>query len=234
MPQPLPEIRSIRDFMAFEAHVRTARGLRGLEMLPEWYEGPTFYFSNVATLVPDGGEVRKPAATERLDYELEVAVVIGRGGVDIAPDDAESHIAGLTIYNDWSARDVQRREMAIGLGPSKAKDFANTLGPHLVPLDELTAQRTGPGRWNLEMVARVNGVELSRGNLADMHWSFADLVAHASRDCPLVPGDVLGSGTVGTGCILELGPSVHRWLEAGDVVELEVEGLGMLRNTVVD
>lgn len=234
MPIPLPELRSIRDFMAFEAHVRAARARRGLDMAPEWYESPTFYFSTLRTFVPHDGEVRRPASTRKLDFELELAVVIGRPGVNIAAADAEAHIAGVVIYNDWSARDVQRREMAIGLGPSKAKDFANSLGPMLVPLNELTERREGPGRWNLEMVARINDVEISRGNARDMQWSFADLIEHASRDCPLDVGDVLGSGTVGTGCILELGTEVHRWLEPGDVVELEVELLGTLRNRIVE
>jgi fumarylacetoacetate (FAA) hydrolase len=204
---------AVRDFYAFEQHVKTARALRGLEVPPEWYEIPVFYFSNPAAIFGHEDEIPRPPDTAELDYELEVAAVIG----------ADGQIGGFTIMNDWSARDLQRAEMKVGLGPSKGKDFATSLGPILVTADEFDGSRG-------TMVARVNGEERSRGQLADMYHSWAAIVSHAARNTRLRPGDVLGSGTVGTGCILEQGDG--RWLQPGDVVELEVEGIGVLRNSV--
>ncbi|MGH3035518.1 MAG: fumarylacetoacetate hydrolase family protein [Gaiellaceae bacterium] len=211
-PVPLPP--SVRDFYAFERHVRAARAQRGLEVAPEWYRLPVFYFSNPAAICGPEETVSFPPESAAWDYELEAAAVVG-------PD---RRPAGFTVMNDWSARDLQKMEMAVGLGPAKGKDFATSLGPVLVTPDEL-------GDLRLEMVARVNGEERSRGNLGDMHWTWDDLVAHAGRNTRLVVGDVLGSGTVGTGCILEHGDG--RWLQSGDVVELEIERIGILRNTVV-
>ena len=204
---------SVRDFYAFEQHVATARAARGLEVPPEWYEQPAFYFSNAAAIYGPGDEIPYPGGTEELDYELEVAAVIGADGA----------IGGFTVMNDWSARDIQRAEMKVGLGPAKGKDFATSLGPVVVTVDEF------PG-GEAEMVARVNGEERSRGNLRDLHFGWERIRAHAAQNTVLRPGDVLGSGTVGTGCILELGDG--RWLQPGDVVELEVEGIGVLRNTI--
>jgi fumarylacetoacetate (FAA) hydrolase len=202
---------SLRDFMAFEQHVRTAWG----GSVPrDWFELPVFYFSNPAAIHGPEAEIPYPAGSEQLDYELEVAAVIGASG----------QIGGFTVMNDWSARDVQRREMRLGLGPSKGKDFATSLGPIVVTPDEFDGS-------SATMVARVNGEERSQGNLADMHYSWADLLEHAARNTRLLPGDVLGSGTIGTGCILEHGDG--RWLQPGDVVELEVEGIGVLRNSIV-
>ncbi|EJL41941.1 fumarylacetoacetate hydrolase family protein [Brevibacillus agri] len=232
---PLPRPASFRDFYAFEAHVKTARARRGLEMIPEWYEFPVFYFSNTAAFSGPEASIRRPKTTRWLDYELEVACVIGKAGTDIPVERAHEHIAGYSILNDWSARDIQREEVKVGLGPAKGKDFATSMGPWLVTPDELEAVRV-PGekgdRYDLAMVARVNGVEYSRGNLRDIHYTFAEMIARASQDCMLYPGDVIGSGTVGTGCILELGPEQHGWLAPGDVVELEVERLGVLVNTI--
>jgi fumarylacetoacetate (FAA) hydrolase len=226
---------SIRDFYAFEAHVATARRARGLDMVAEWYDAPAFYFSNPHSVIGPDDPVAAPPGCEELDYELEVAAVIGAEGSDLHPDDAERHIAGFTIMNDWSARDLQRNEMKVGLGPAKGKDFATSLGPWVVSPDELADRRSG-NAYDLTMTARVNGVEYSRGNLADLHWSFGELLAQASRGTRLVPGDVIGSGTCGTGCVLELslvhGTERYPWLQPGDVVELEVERLGVLRNTV--
>jgi fumarylacetoacetate (FAA) hydrolase len=218
---PLAEVRllapvahppSFRDFYTFEQHVKTARAARGLEVPPEWYDIPVFYFSNPTAIYGPEEEIPYPEGTAELDYELEVAAVIGRGG----------EIAGFTILNDWSARDLQRHEMRVGLGPAKGKDFATSIGPVLVTPDGLKPDAT--------MVARVNGEERSRGSLGDMHWSWEQILEHAGRNTVLRPGEILGSGTVGTGCILELGDG--RWLQPGDVVELEVEGIGVLRNTV--
>lgn len=225
---PLPHPRTIRDFYAFEQHVKTARARRGRAMIPEWYEMPVFYFSNPNAVVGPGDEVTRPAYTEEMDFELEVAAVIGQGGIDIPAEEAEQHIAGYMIMNDWSARDIQRREMAVGLGPAKGKDFASSFGPWIVSPDELADRRRGP-RYHLEMRARVNGVEVSRGDLEDLHWTFGQMIAHASRACRLFPGEVIGTGTVGTGCLLELGLP---WLQPGDTVELEVERLGVLSNRV--
>jgi fumarylacetoacetate (FAA) hydrolase len=234
MRTPLPPVASIRDFYAFEQHVKTARQLRGLGMTPEWYEVPVFYFSNPAGVIGPDEPVWAPRDSQALDFELELACVIGQECRDVPADDrALEVVAGFTIMNDWSARDLQRKEMAVGLGPSKGKDFATSLGPELVTFDELEG-RYRDGRLHLEMTAAVNGRILSRGDAGSMYWTWPQLIAHASRDTRLRPGDVLGSGTVGTGCILELTPdAVGGWLKPGDVVELIVEHLGTLRNHVV-
>jgi fumarylacetoacetate (FAA) hydrolase len=204
---------SVRDFYAFEQHVKTARANRGLEVPPEWYEIPVFYFSNPAAIFGPDDEIPYPHETNELDYELEVAAIIGADGA----------IGGFTVMNDWSARDLQRKEMKVGLGPAKGKDFATSLGPIVVTPDEFDGSEG-------EMVARVNGEERSRGNLRDLNWPWERLLEQAARNTHLLPGDVIGSGTVGTGCILELGDG--RWLQPGDEVELEVEGLGVLRNRI--
>jgi 2-keto-4-pentenoate hydratase/2-oxohepta-3-ene-1,7-dioic acid hydratase in catechol pathway len=226
---PVPEPPSIRDFYAFEAHVATARRSRGLEMEPDWYELPVFYFSNPGAVLGPGDAVRAPVGTRELDYELEVAAVIATECEDVAPEDWLSVVAGFTIMNDWSARDLQRREMALGLGPAKGKDFATSLGPILVTPEELL---DGDGTPRATMTASVNGVEWSRGELADLHFGWGALVAHAACSTRLRAGDVIGSGTVGTGCILELGLVHGRdrypWLVAGDEVTLAVEGIGEL------
>jgi fumarylacetoacetate (FAA) hydrolase len=229
---PLPRPSSLRDFYAFEQHVATASRNRGRDVPPAWYELPVFYFGNHNAIYGPNADIPLPRTTA-LDYELEIACVIGRAGRDIAEEDAAAYIAGYTIMNDWSARDVQREEMTVGLGPAKGKDFATSLGPWLVTPDELEALELGDGRYNMPMVARVNGVERSRGNFRDIYYTFAQMIARASRDAALYPGDVIGSGTVGTGCLLELTAGQGPWLEEGDVVELEVAGLGILKNQVI-
>ena len=230
---PIPEPPTLRDFYAFEDHVKTARARRGLPMPQEWYEFPAFYYSNPHVICGPEDEIPYPSYTRNLDYELEVACVIGRGGIDIPETEAESHIAGYTIMNDWSARDVQIGEMKIGLGPAKAKDFATSIGPWLVTPDELQDRRTSPGKYSLKMTAKINGKQLSSGNMDKMHWSFPQMIARASQSVALKSGDVFGSGTVGTGSLLELGTEVHPWLKPGDVVELEIERLGVLRNKII-
>lgn len=210
---PTPEPPSIRDFLSFEEHVRNARKHRGESVPPEWYEVPVFYFSNTASVFGPEAVIPYPHGSEALDYELEVAAVIGTDG----------QIAAFTIMNDWSARDLQQKEMRVGLGPAKGKDFASSFGPFLVTIDEFDGA-------DATMCARVNGEERSRGQLGDMYRPWSEIVAHAARNTRLRPGDIIGSGTVATGCILEHGD--RRWLAPGDVVELEVEGLGVLRNQV--
>jgi fumarylacetoacetate (FAA) hydrolase len=204
---------AVRDFMAFEEHVVNARRQRGAEVPPAWYETPVFYFSNPAAMYGPEQDVPYPAGTDELDYELECAGVIG----------ADGQIAGFTVMNDWSARDLQRHEMRVGLGPAKGKDFATSLGPVVVTVDEFDGSEG-------EMVARVNGEERSRGNLSAMYHRWDALVAQATRNTRLLPGEIIGSGTVGTGSILEHGDG--RWLQRGDVVELEIEGIGVLRNRI--
>jgi 2-keto-4-pentenoate hydratase/2-oxohepta-3-ene-1,7-dioic acid hydratase in catechol pathway len=210
---PIPAPPSVRDFFAFEAHVATARANRGATVPAEWYEIPVFYFSNPAAIFGPDDAIPYPQASAQLDYELEVAAIVGTGG----------RIAGFTVMNDWSARDLQRQEVSVGLGPAKGKDFATSLGPLLVTVDEFDGSEA-------EMVARVNGEERSRGNLRDLFHPWKSIMARAALNTNLRPGDVIGSGTVGTGCILEHGDG--RWLSVGDVVELEIEGIGVLRNTV--
>jgi fumarylacetoacetate (FAA) hydrolase len=229
---PLPRPTSLRDFYAFEQHVATAARNRGRHVPLAWYELPVFYFGNHAAIYGPGADIPTPR-TQALDYELEIACVIGRAGRDILEEDAADYIAGYTIMNDWSARDVQLEEMAVGLGPAKGKDFATSLGPWLVSPDELEEQELGDGRYNLPMVARVNGMERSRGNFRDIYYTFAQMIARASRDANLYPGDVIGSGTVGTGCLLEVTAGQGPWLEEGDIVELEIAGLGVLKNRVI-
>ena len=224
---------TLRDAYAFEQHVKTANQNRGRDVPEEWYDFPVFYFTNPRNIFGPEDEISHPAYTAALDYELEVAVVIGKPGMDIRPEQAEEHIFGYTIFNDWSARDVQRAEMKVGLGPAKGKDFASTLGPLIVTKEALQDRSTGrPGVFDLAMSAKVIGVEMSRGNLKDIFWSFGEIIARASQSVTLMPGDVIGSGTVGTGCLLELTKAQGPWLRPGDVVELDVERIGTLRNRI--
>jgi fumarylacetoacetate (FAA) hydrolase len=254
---PIPEPPSVRDFYAFEEHVKSARSKRGLGMIPEWYEIPTFYFTNTSEIYGPDQEVPYPEGSSELDFELEIACVIGREGKDIPVEEAGDYIAGYTIMNDWSARDFQRKDMKLNLGPGKGKDFATSIGPWIVTPDELASRRTGSAagelvspqdtdaaplsaqasaekeRYDMAMIARINGKEVSRGNFKQIYYSFPQMIAWASQNARLRVGDVLGSGTVGTGCILELGIEVHPWFQKDEVVELEVEGIGVLRNRIV-
>lgn len=230
---PLARPTSLRDAYAFETHVKTANKNRGREVPEEWYEFPVFYFTNPSTIYGPGEDIPIPTGTEAMDYELEVAAIIGVEGKNIPAGKAIEHVFGFTIMNDWSARDVQRKEMKIGLGPAKGKDFATGLGPTIVTPDELKKYTTNrPGVYNLDMTAKVNSKELSRGNWNDIYYSFGDIIARASENVTLFPGDVIGSGTVGTGCLLELTKGEGPWLKAGDEVELEIEQLGVLKNKV--
>lgn len=235
---PIPFPRSIRDFYAFEQHVMAARRLRGLDMIPEWYDHPVFYYSNAGAVYGPGAEIPFPRGSKEVDYELEIACVIGKPGRDIPAEEANDYIAGYTIMNDWSARDTWRNfESKLSMGPAKSKDFATSLGPFLVTPDEIEECRVGEGketRYDLEMLGRVNSRLLSCGNARDLTHTFASMIEWASTDVWLRPGDVLGSGTVGSGCILELRPeNTGGWLKSGDEVLLEIERLGKLRNKLV-
>ena len=229
---PLPEPRSFRDFYAFEQHVAAGFAKRDRPVPDAWYETPVFYFGNHGSFVGPDQPVAKPESTRELDFEMEIAAVIGRGGRDIESSSAFNHIAGFCLLNDWSARDVQRRETSVGLGPAKGKDFATSLGPWMVTVDEL-ADVLVDGRLNLDVAVRINGDQVGESNVRSMHWSFGDLIATASRDADLRPGDVLASGTMPSGCLLELGSEVHPWLDHDDEVEIESARLGRLRNRIV-
>jgi fumarylacetoacetate (FAA) hydrolase len=232
---PLQRPMSLRDFYAFEQHVTSAHKVRGKAVPDEWYQFPVFYFSNPNSIFGPGEIVPRPTYTAEMDFELEVACVIGKTGINIPVEEAEAYIFGYTIFNDWSARDIQRQEVKVGLGPAKGKDFASSLGPWIVTPDELQERATGrPGVFNLGMTARLNGQLVSRGNWQDLYYSFGEMIARASQDVYLLPGDVIGSGTVGSGCLLEITSGRGPWLAPGDVIELEIERLGVLRNTVVE
>jgi fumarylacetoacetate (FAA) hydrolase len=224
---------TLRDAYAFEQHVRTANQNRGRDVPKEWYQFPIFYYTNPNSIFGSGDEIPYPHYTQAMDFELEIAVIIGKPGINITPEDAPNHIFGYTIFNDWSARDVQRTEMKAGLGPAKGKDFASSLGPVIVTSEALADRSVNrPGVYDLNMVARVNGVEISKANFKDIYWSFGEIIARASDACELQAGDVIGSGTVGTGCLLELTKAEGPWLNAGDLVELEIERIGILKNIV--
>ena len=245
---PLPRPASCRDGYAFRQHVEAARRNRGLPMLPEFDEYPVFYFTNHQAISGPGTIYCMPDHFDRLDFELEIAVVIGKPGKNITAAAADNYIAGFMIMNDLSARTLQMEEMMLSLGPAKGKDFATATGPWLVTPDELSACQfpAKPGHkgmsYNLPMSCRVNGIEVSYGNMADMDWTFAELIERASYGCCLYPGDVIGSGTVGTGCFLELNGTAAlydkdyqpQWLQPGDLVEMEVKGLGELCNRVME
>jgi fumarylacetoacetate (FAA) hydrolase len=235
---PIPRPPSMRDGYAFRQHVETARRNRGLEMIPEFDQLPIFYFTNHGAVTGPGDVEVLARHTERLDYELEAAIVVGREARNVAANDADALVFGMTIMNDWSARALQMEEMKLNLGPAKGKDFATSLGPWLVTLDELkdrTISTPNGNQYDLAMTARVNGKELSRGNVKDMTWTFAQILERASYGVTLYPGDVIGSGTCGTGCLLELNGSKitdNLWLAPGDVVDLEIDRLGVLSNRV--
>jgi fumarylacetoacetate (FAA) hydrolase len=228
---PVPDPPSIRDFYGFEQHVAVGYRRRGREIPSAWFEIPVFYFAHTGNLFGPDDMVAKPPESAELDFELELALIIGRAGRDIAASSAWDHVAGFTIMNDWSARDIQRREMAVGLGPAKGKDFATSFGPALVTIDEVADRITGD-RIDLSMIARINGDEVGRDTSASMHWGFPAMIERARRHVELRPGDIIGSGTCGGGCLFELGTEVHPWLEPGDEVELEIERIGRLRSVI--
>ena len=244
---PIPNPTSCRDGYAFRQHVAAARRNRKVDMIPEFDQYPIFYFTNHNSIQGPGDIYCMPDHFEKLDFELEAAIVINRSGRNIKAADADNYIAGLMIMNDMSARRLQMEEMLLNLGPAKGKDFSTVIGPVLVTLDELEAfevpckeGHTGKS-WNLEMKCFVNDIQVSKGNLGDMDWTFAEIIERCSYGVTMHAGDVIGSGTVGTGCFLELNGTgklndpnyQEQWLQPGDVVEMEIDGLGKLSNTIV-
>lgn len=244
---PVPRPTSCRDGYAFRQHVAAARRNRKVDMIPEFDQYPIFYFTN-HNAVQGPGEIRcMPDHFQKLDFELEVAVVLGRKGRNVKASEADDYIAGYMIMNDMSARTLQMEEMLLNLGPAKGKDFSTVIGPVFVTPDELEPYKipAKPGHtgsnYQLKMTCRVNGVQVSEGNMGDMDWTFAEIIERCAYGADILPGDVIGSGTVGTGCFLELNgtgllqnPDYKvQWLQPGDVVEMEIEGLGILKNTIV-
>jgi fumarylacetoacetate (FAA) hydrolase len=220
----------VRDFYSFERHVAAGARLRGREIAPYWYEAPAFYFSNPASILGPGDALGRPTATQMLDFELEIAAVVA-----VAQAGGTGEIAGFTVMNDFSARDVQAGEMTVGLGPAKAKDFGTALGPLIVTPDELPYE---DGRLLIKARVEINGEQVTAADASDQHFAWPEILAHAARDTRMRPGDVLGSGTLAGGCLLELGPLSAegrpdgRWLEPGDVVALEADGLGRLTTLI--
>jgi len=244
---PITNPTSLRDAYAFRQHVETARRNRGAEMIPEFDQFPVFYFSNHHAIQGPYDDIEcMPDHFEKLDYELEAAIVIGKKGKNIKASEADAYIAGFMVMNDFSARQLQMEEMRLSLGPAKGKDFSTVIGPYLVTPDELIdfVEPSPPNHignmYNLEMKCWVNGELLSMGNLNSMHWTFAEIIERCSYGVNLYPGDIIGSGTVGTGCLLELNGTKKRenpnfkeqWLQKGDLVEMEIEKLGKIKNSI--
>ncbi len=247
---PLPNPRSFRDYIGFEQHMLNASKSFGHTVSDSWYEIPIFYFTNHHGIYGPEDEIKRPVGEEKLDIELEIAAIIGKKGKDIKAENADDYIFGYTIFNDWSARAIQKHEMTVPLGPHKGKDFANAIGPCIVTKDEFEKYRctisreshpehlampesTGD-RFDIKMSSKINGKTICEGNYLTVHWTFPQMIERASENnVTLMPGDILGSGTLGWGSLIENNFSVHRPLEPGDEVELEIEGIGILKNKVV-
>lgn len=243
---PIPRPNSLRDAYAFRQHVETSRRNRGLEMIKEFDDFPVFYFSNHNAIFGPNDDIEcMPSHFEKLDYELEIAILIGKEGRNIKAKNAKEYIAGFMIMNDMSSRGLQMKEMKLNLGPAKGKDFASVLGPYLVTPDELLGNVVNEDdsgcNYNLEMTCSVNGKLLSKGNLKDMAWSFEKIIERVSYGATIYPGDIIGSGTVGTGCLLEINGTnklkhsdfTEMWLKENDVVEMEIENLGKITNKII-
>jgi len=242
---PVPQPNSFRDAYAFRQHVETCRKNRGAQMISEFDQFPVFYFSNHNSMYADGQDIEiMPDHFNKLDYELEFAIIIGKGGKNILAKDAEQHIAGFCILNDISARTLQKEEMKLNLGPAKGKDFANVIGPYLATKDELDTKSIDTAfgkKYDLKMQCFVNGELLSEGNAKNMNWTFAEIIERAAYGVELFPGDIIGSGTVGTGCLLEINGTnkrknanyIEKWLKDGDEIKMNVEGLGSITNKII-
>ena len=242
---PIPKPNSFRDAYAFKEHVETCRANRGVDMIPEFNKFPVFYFSNHNAMYANEENIElMPDHFNKLDYELEFAIIIGKKGKNIVVEKADDYIAGFCILNDLSARTLQINEMKLNLGPAKGKDFANIIGPYLVTKDELESKAittTYGKKYDLEMKCFVNGELLSKGNAKEMYWTFAQIIERASYGVELLPGDIIGSGTVGTGCLFELNGSrkkedpeyIEKWINPNDKIEMEIEGLGKITNKIL-
>jgi len=226
---PVPFIRSIRDFYSFEGHVKNARKNKGLSMLNEWYKFPVFYFSCTPNIYPSGYDIKYPEKSKAFDYEMEIAAVIGKKIINCHGNDCLKSIYGFMIMNDWSLRDIQKEEMKMMLGPAKGKDYATSFGRYFVTSDEVFSKAKG-NKINLKMESYVNNKLYSSGNLNEIYFSFCDMLSRASEDVPLLPGDVIGSGTFNSGSILETG---NEWLKKGDNVIMKSDVLGILENKVI-
>lgn len=230
---PLPNPRSFRDYVAFEQHMLNAGKTFGHPVAPVWYEMPIFYFTNHQTISGTGQAIVRPPHCRKLDYELEMACIIGKQGTNIKANEADDYIFGYTIFNDWSARDIQGKEMGMPLGPHKGKDFANTIGPCIVTKDEMNQYRTNDNRFDVRMTAKINGQLICDGNFKTIYYTFGQMIERASENgVTLYPGDILGSGTVGFGSLIETNFAAHRPLEPGDDVEFEITGIGILKNQI--
>ena len=230
---PIPEIMSLRDFFAFEEHVRNARKTRGENVPPEWYNFPVFYFSNHNSVIGSKQEMHYPRYTKELDYEMELAFIIGKEGKNITADSYEEYIAGVTIANDWSARDVQRAETRIGLGPAKGKDFATSLGPFMLTAGDLSSLKVSRGKYDIDLSGIVNGKTYGSSNMKDIHFDLGEIIERASDEVTLRAGDVIMTGTFGNGCILEMRSQGISWLNRGDEVRIESSRIGALTNRVI-
>ena len=247
---PLQNPRSFRDYVAFEEHMLNASKSFGHPVSEAWYDMPIFYFTNHQAIYGPNDEIMRPENETKLDIELEIAVIIGKSGKNISVEDANDYIFGYTIFNDWTARTIQKKEMTVPLGPHKGKDFANAIGPCIITKDEmeqyrctisreehpdhLTMPKHTADRFDVKMSAKINGATICKGNYKTVHWTFPEMMRRASENnVNLMPGDILGSGTVGWGSLIENNFTVHRPLEPGDVVELEIEGIGVLKNRVI-
>ncbi|MFK7981031.1 MAG: fumarylacetoacetate hydrolase family protein [Saprospiraceae bacterium] len=247
---PIPKPPSVRDFLGFEQHMLNASKSFGHTISEVYYDIPVFYFTNHHAIYGPDDAIKRPDAETKMDLELEIAVIMGKKGHDIEAADANDYIFGYTVFNDWTARSIQKQEMMLPLGPAKGKDFANAFGPCIVTKDEFEQYRcdinradhpehlkmplTTDSRFDIKMSARINGETICEGNYKTAYWNFPQMIERASRNnVSLMPGDILGSGTVGWGSLIENAFSVHRPIEPGDVVELEIEGIGVLKNTVV-
>ena len=243
---PIPRPNSLRDAYAFRQHVETSRRNRGLEMIKEFDDFPVFYFSNHNAIFGPSDDIQcMPSHFEKLDYELEIAILIGKEGINVKAENAKEYIAGFMIMNDMSSRGLQMKEMKLNLGPAKGKDFASVLGPYLVTPDELSGNIINEDdngcKYDLQMTCSLNGKLLSKGNLKDMAWSFEKIIERVSYGTTIYPGDIIGSGTVGTGCLLEINGTnklkssdfTEVWLKENDVVEMEIEKLGKITNKII-